>query len=61
MIDLHALRWTPRTFAKGGCELTTKLCFECDIRIQGHGKGRFLVGVRLKPATEQPEPLRQAT
>jgi hypothetical protein len=40
---------------------TNQLCAECGIDIQRRNKKRYLVGVRLKSAIEQPEQLRQAT
>jgi hypothetical protein len=36
---------------------TNRLCTECGIRIQRRGKKRHLVGVRLKSASQQPEPM----
>jgi hypothetical protein len=38
---------------------TNKLCAECGISIQWRGKKLHLVGVRLKSAMEQPEPMAQ--
>jgi hypothetical protein len=38
---------------------TNTLCAECGIRIQRRGKKRYLVGVRLKSASQQPEPMAQ--